>query len=234
MKKILLVALLCVSVSALYAQELSIDPNTDTWFAVNSWLNLSEKVRIKQEVHIRRSEFLGEWQQILLRPAVFYKLGESVSAAFGYTKVWNYPYSRSNDVIIPEDNLWQEIAVTQKFKKAKLTQSYRYELRWIGNVEANEITGRRFVNRLRYRVTYQHNLGDNGLFWKSYFELFTNITNNYRTVTFNQYWGYIGLGKKLSNKVNLQIGFMRQYLRRSSTSYEDNFTTRVNVGYTIF
>jgi len=233
MKKIGLAILLLITFNQMHGQDLEIDQNSNLWLTFHTRINLGDKWYFNNETHLRRSEFLAEWQQVILRPSITFKLDKKFSFKAGYSRLWNYPYNRTSTKIIPEDNFWQRLLITQHFAKSKLEQSYRYELRWIGNLENNEITSRRFVNRLRYRIKYDRNIGKKGIVLTAYNEIFISISNGYRQIGFNQNWTYIGIGKKLSTKLKLQFGFIRQYIRRSSTRYESNFNTRIDFTHTL-
>ncbi len=233
MKRVYLVVLLLCIVGGLYGQEIETDPNTNTWITLHTKININEKLYFNNETHLRRSEFLAEWQQIIIRPSFTYKVTSLISFKLGYTKVWNYPYNRESTRIVPEDNFWQRLLITQKFNRSKLEQSYRYELRWLGNLSENEIVGTRFVNRFRHRIKYDREIGNKGMVLSAYHELFISIDDNYRKISFNQNWIYLGAGKKINDHLKLQAGLIRQYIRRSSTRYESNVNMRIDFTYTI-
>ena len=83
-------------------------------------------------------------------------------------------------------------------------------------------------------MNYIRDIGQGGVYLSAYNEIFIAIDNNYREISFNQNWTYLGVGKKVSDHLKLQFGLKRQYIRRGGGSaYESNFNMRLDVTHTI-
>jgi hypothetical protein len=138
MKKLLSIILLQIAfINAVKPQSPVIAHSTNWWNALVGHYRFSDKWGLYDELHIRRANYLAEWQQFLFRPGINYFLNDNVTLTLGYTYIQSYPYgTQPLPTIIPENNVWQQVFVQQKIGKVALKHRYRFEERWSGNAVA--------------------------------------------------------------------------------------------------
>ena len=218
-----------------YSQPTQVEHNFNTWWSNNNKYHLSNKWYFSSELHIRRTKGLQKWQQFLFRPAVNYALNKTIVATIGYTFIQSYPYGEHpTSTIIPEHNSWEQITLKHRMNKIKFSHRFRFEQRFIGVDEQNNenLNHFKYVQRVRYRFTSQFPLMKKGkLFGKCFDEIWINQANNLMPLSLNQNWLYLGVGYKISSKVNVECGVMDQVIRKNNVDhYESNPTLQFSVG----
>lgn len=156
--KTIIILFYCILISFLKAQP-AIEYHHNWWNSLNGRHALSKKFSLQYEVHVRRENYLKNWYQFLFRPMVNYNWNKTFTLTAGYTYIKNYPYRKSDPaIVIPENNLWQQILYRKDLKYLSFTHYLRYEERYIGKAKFNsrsgkyEINGYIFNTRLRDRI----------------------------------------------------------------------------------
>jgi long-subunit fatty acid transport protein len=148
----------------------------------------------------------------------------------GYTFITTYPYgSYPLPENLHEHNVWEQIELKQKFGKTKILHRYRLEQRWIGNLVLNsestdfEADGYVFRHRFRYRFTALVDLSDK---WFLHFfdELFIRSGEEFKLIGFDRNWLYGGVGYKVNDRMNIQLAYLHQYIRRTANLFEQHHT----------
>lgn len=122
----------------LNAQQKSIDRNFNTWFTNISSYSCSPNWSVGNELHIRRTDGIQDWQQLLIRPFIDYKRNEHVVFTAGYTFIESWPYGRQPiELKTPEHNVWEQVALNHSSGSVKFSHRFRYEQRFIGAVVTN-------------------------------------------------------------------------------------------------
>ena len=202
----------------------------------NLWLNyvgdhpIAGPWGIHLEMQNRRSDWGGDWQQILVRPGVNFDYSPTLrfSAGYAYVETFsNGEYPAAAD--FPENRAWEQ--VLQKFKWLGLDcqQRLRLEQRWIGEMgkdasgEDYELKDWRSENRIRYMLRTEIPLTDDH---KSYValwdEVFFNFGGNVVGNHFDQNRAFLGLGRKLTDTTRLEVGYMEQTIQRRGGEIQDN------------
>ncbi len=239
MKKTVIITILCqVFALSVQSQEPVIAHSTNWWNALVGHYRFSDKWGVYDELHIRRANYLSSWQQFLFRPGVNYFLNDNVTLTVGYTYIKNY----RNDilpeelVVVPENNVWQQVFVKQKIGKVTLKHRYRFEERWSGRAvvlpaDGYIIDGYNYSNRFRYRIILGIPLAEK---WSVtlYNELFIAIDKKFMLFNFNQNWDTFLLNYKPNPSLKISGGIMYQYLRKpDGIHYEANPTIQFGIGY---
>jgi hypothetical protein len=121
--------------------------NHNAWFSYTGAHNVNEHWGIHVEGQFRRSDFLNQWQQILLRTGINYHLNSSILFTAGYAFAKTYPYGvYPSGSAFPENRFWQQIQVRTPVQK----------LEWIGRLR----TEQRFVNQPVKQADGEFNPGD--------------------------------------------------------------------------
>ena len=204
----------------------------------NVWLNymgnhqLSKKFSLHTFYALRRSDFITESQQSLLRLGLNYHLPNShLIFSTGYDWLLTYPYGkqpiakRSN-----EHRIYQRFMLKSQWNRFIFKHRFLFEQRFL-------IASSIFRLRIRYRFDILCPIITNVLSDKTWFlaffnELFINHGRHTNNRVFNQNWAYLGIGYKYSKQFSLGIGYMNQYLSKSNGyQIEQNHTISLTVGY---
>lgn len=164
---------------------------------------------IHGEVQFRNHNVLGDLDQLLLRTGLQYNL-KSGQASFlaGYASITSGAPGESSTTF-HENRIYQEVLLRQKLGKVGLTHRYRYEQRWIDDLD--------FRTRFRYFLAVNVPLNKKDLSEKGslYLQVYDEIFINLKKVSENvQYFDrnrlYLGLGYRTSKNLALQFGLMEQ------------------------
>lgn len=200
--------------STTFAQTVTKQPFS-VWTTAHSQCRIGEKWAVSMEVHERMADFFQTQGSLVLRPSVDYFFHKNVMGTVGYTFVSNRWVGGDHPFIL-ENNLWEQVLLTQRFERSKLQHRLREEHRWIESKTTGEND---FRNRFRYRLIYTHGLktlkNNDGLFVQVFNEVWFSQGTGVLPKNFHRNWFYIGLGYAFSDDMNLQTGFMHQYDRIS-------------------
>jgi len=215
--------------------------NFHAWTVLNSQISLSDKFGIHAEVQIRRNDGFNKWQQLLLRPGIFYTINPNLSATAGYAYVETYPYGEipSAKVAFPEHRIWQQFQFTQKTGSVDVISRLRLEQRFFGDASLGTFTNTRFENRFRYMLRAVVPLTRDAnkttkLYLPVYDEVFINFGENVKYNTFDQNRAFLGLGLNTGKAGKIEVGYMYQYVQQRNLLpnlqqvVENNHTLSIN------
>ena len=169
------------------------------------------------EGQLRRSPFIANSQQLLLRPGLFRKVTESQRITVGYTYVRNSPPANSATIlgVEPRHTAYAQYDRDDKLGRIKLKQSARLENRFAGSRREHIDLRYSFRQRVRYRLEAKvEGSAPNGPlpdFYKAYNEVAFRIAPKDELTVLNQNRTYGGLGWRIAEKTNLEFGYMFQY-----------------------
>ncbi|MBW4888848.1 DUF2490 domain-containing protein [Mucilaginibacter sp. HMF5004] len=231
--------LLFIAVSPGHAQSTRINTdNLHTWIVYNGQHLITDKFGLHAEIQVRRNNGLSNWQQLLLRPGLFYKVNKNVLATAGYCFVETYPYGDipSAKTAFPEHRIWEQVQLTQQTGSVDITNRFRLEQRFIGDASAGTFTNVRYENRARYMFKANIPLGKASPFYLPvYDEIFIAFGKNVKYNTFDQNRLGLGLGYNVGKKTKLEVGYMYQYVQQRNLTaafsqvVENNHTIAINV-----
>jgi len=202
---------------------------------VNNWFFLHPKLSVGKwqlatELHLRRSNWILNNKNLLVRPYLTYKFTPAVSASIGYTYIhsWATPplYGPTDS---KEHNVWEQLSLTQTLgpqKRMKLTHRYRLEHRFSEHwkKENGEYTkiGIDFNNRFRYRITFRIALArwaaknKQEIYLQFFDEVWINQHDYLLFKSFARNWFYAGCGWKFTPAGAIELGYMHQWDTKSS------------------
>ncbi|MBE7174003.1 MAG: DUF2490 domain-containing protein [Williamsia sp.] len=197
--------------------------NFGGWLATFYTIKVNKKVDVIADAQFRSGKQVKNISTILLRPAISFKFNKNVSAALGYA--WN---DARRDVgtlseLIPEHRIWQHVIVRHKILSASSQHRFRLEQRFLPKVVVrnNQLhsNGYNHAHRFRYftrtiiplKKTKQFTQGPFGALQN---EVFLNLGNksavNKRVFDQNRLYGAVGY--RLSPRLDLETGYMNQYM----------------------
>jgi hypothetical protein len=193
------------------------------WLASFNTFKINNKLSIHFDAQLRSTNKVAAVQTYLLRPGINYHISKSVTASIGYAYIGNRRTINSITGYVPEHRIWQQAVFTHKWSGITTGHRLRVEQRFLGKpiVRNNELEtdGYAKAYRVRYFVRNVLPLKKESSFTKGPFialqnEVFLN-TGNKTAVngkTFDQNRLYVAAGYRLPLKIDLEIGYMNQYI----------------------
>ncbi|MFD0861433.1 DUF2490 domain-containing protein [Sungkyunkwania multivorans] len=168
---------------------------------------------IQGDLQYRDWRGLGDREQLLLRTGLTYQRSDSsIKFTLGFANITTGQFGTDIDNPISENRIYQEALFSNTIlKRLLLTHRFRYEQRWVEN--------QNFRTRYRYNLFINVPIKGTALtkgtpYFAFYNELFINgernIGNDRNVEFFDRNRTYLGLGYALSNKLRLQLGWMKQ------------------------
>ncbi|MEQ9298920.1 MAG: DUF2490 domain-containing protein [Cyclobacteriaceae bacterium] len=236
-KSRLLTTLLLITLSlAVLAQPKEVATNHETWYSLQGFYPISQKVTLASEVHYRRVNWFEEQSDYLLRPLIYFKASSHWTIHAGYTFAKFYPVGlqpSANQMM--EHNTFLGAAHSSSLGRLKIQNRFRVEERWRTAVlpDGNHHAFNTY-NRFRYRIRLQYPFGKQQK-WLAQVqeELWLNFGQNAKT-TFNQNWLIGGIGYRWTPKFNTLLNYHWQYLPKSDQIHvESNLIFQLEVNYQI-
>jgi len=206
---ILIIFLLASSVFRAQNEEFS---HSSSWNSVAVKANLNEKLFLKNEFNFRRTNFIQDWQQIVLRPSLQYKLNKRFTLAFGYSYIDNYIYANSSSQLaFKENNLWQQVFLKQNFKFLSIAHRIRFEERFKESASLTDdnlwVTNIGYSGRLRYRLIISLPILEDKLSILTYDEVFLDFKKKWLPQKCTQNRLYLGFRFRKSNHITIKSGY---------------------------
>ncbi|POY37113.1 hypothetical protein C3K47_08635 [Solitalea longa] len=223
-KRYLLVCLLLVLSSAtLLAQNIN-----------TAWLTFNTRFQSAKtpwggfiDIPLRTTDNYEHLQQIIIRPAISYKLNNHFTAAAGYAYVLNFSYKNEERLYSDEHRLWEQVIYNHKWGSVLFYHRLRNEHRWISSVVYPDDykTQQRIRYSLRGMIWFNQDL----LFEKGFYgvlqdEVMFNYVNKETTNNsfFDQNRLYTAIGFKFKRLIDLEGGYMNQQQKQKSGATSTN------------
>lgn len=218
------------------AQPKEVATNHETWYSLQGFYPVSERVTLASEIHYRRVNWLEDQSDYFLRPLVYFKATSNWTLHAGYTFAKFYPVGlQPSSNLMMEHNVFLGAAHLSKWGKLKLQQRFRVEDRWRTPVFVDGHHDRyKSYQRFRYRIRLQYPLGKSQK-WIAQLkdEVWLNFGKNAKT-TFNQNWLVGGIGYRWTSKFNTILNYQWQYLPKSDGIHvESNMIFQLEINYKI-
>ena len=210
----------------------------------NSWLVYSgdHKISSRWGVHLetqwRRSDFVSDPQQLLIRTGLNYHISKEVFASVGYAFVETYPYGEfPSAVTYPEHRIWEQIQLKSQLGKMEWSSRFRLEQRYSQlPVKVNEISRvgpAVYTNRIRlfnrFTLPFKGRIvEDHSVYASLYNEIFVNFGKNVGYNIFDQNRIFLGVGYKLPKAGRLEVGYLNQLVMKGDgIKIENNHTFQI-------
>lgn len=147
----------------------------------------------------------NDFSQLLLRPALGYRLNRHVSVWQGYA--WTPIFASKNR---NENRIFQQLLVEGRLARLRWGSRTRLEERWIENTNSETAV------RLRTLLKGVYPLGKSEKWFLSAFdEFFVNLRGvpNGPQAGIDQNRAFIGLQRSLGKRASLEAGYMNQYVK---------------------
>lgn len=169
---------------------------------------------------------LSEFDQLIIRPAVFYTVSEQSSIWAGYARVVTHPAGGSN---FDEDRVWQQFLYNfQPISSVSVQSRSRLEQRFIENADD---TGYRLRQMLRLTMPSKISAQ---LTWVAYDEYFLNLnhTDYGARKGFDQNRAFAGINWTFNPSLKLEVGYLNQYINAKNTNAMNHvLSTTFNINF---
>jgi hypothetical protein len=206
------------------------------WVGYYNSVVLNKQWSINSDIQGRTRNVYKDWSQALIRTGLSFKPHERITLTAG---VAHFRFFLTNTLTRGEWRPWQEIALSDKLGKVKLSHRLRFEQRFNQKVISNELINEyQFNHRFRYRLDVRFPVvketEKNNVYVLIGNEIMINagraITNNY----FDQNRTYAGINYELNKKISLQLQYMHIWQLLSNGITLDNIDViRFNLYHTI-
>jgi hypothetical protein len=223
-------ALLVAAAGALGAQGVAAPPDSsrhaaNVWLVYNGRHALSARWALFADAQVRRADGLARPKQWLVRPGLRYRWREHVSLTAGYAFQRTSPHGLlAEEIPTDEHRVWQQIEVERPAGRTALEHRLRLEQRWEEDVSdaggTARVTGRGYQNRARYRLSATRPLHGGepdapGWYLAASDEPFVRWGPGVGR-TFDQNRAFVGLGRRWSDGLRVEGGYLNQYARAGS------------------
>ncbi len=201
------------------------------------------------EGQFRREDLGQRPEQLLLRPGVTSNLGHGLTTLVAYTYLRGYPYESGSlgrptgpqpEHRILEELKFKHVLIGSGEKAVTLSHRFRAEQRFEGtSTKAIGTTSWQYAERARYRLTanipFRWSTGDLRPDYASvYNELFVNFGPHGGSRALNQNRTYGALGWKLDKDIQLEVGYLYEYMPRPNGIIgEHNHALQVTINSTL-
>jgi len=209
------------------------------WLASFNTFKLNNNLSLHFDGQVRSTDNIKQVQSILLRPGLNYHFNNKLSATIGYAFIGNRRTIGNISELMPEHRIWQQAIYNHKINKIAVAHRFRFEERFISRVKAvnNTLETDSYAQAYRFRyfmrsitpLTKQQSF-TKGVFFALQDEVFLN-TGNKNAVngqTFDQNRLYLAFGYRLPNKIDLEAGYMNQYIK-TRTAFTNNHIAQLAI-----
>ncbi|MEN9969628.1 MAG: hypothetical protein RIR94_1833 [Bacteroidota bacterium] len=229
--KIFLILSSWVFIFSSYAQK-TIDDQLHGWVVYQGNHKLNGKFDLHTEYQWRRADGFNDWQQSLARVGLDYKLNPNCTISGGYGWIISYPYgSQPIAAQTHENRLWQQVNLKAQYGAIQIQHRYRLEQRFIDTI---------YRQRIRYRaqciipLQKTYIAQGKGLFMNVNDEVFLGFGKGIGKNILDQNRFIAAVGYKFSPRMNMQIGYLNQFVIKSNgVQMERNHTLWTNVVYNL-
>lgn len=196
------------------------------WFAWFNSYKLSGHWRLHFDGQVRSGNNWEYVRTILLRPGITYVFNakNNITLGYAYNVTHNRPANGTKNTV-NENRIWEQYVNTTKLGHASLTNRFRLEQRFIDRATEN-VFAQRFRYFLRTIIPFAKpkNSFDKGFFWALQEEVFLNVQNKDKinNSLFDQNRAYVAIGYRLSPKIDVDAGYMNQYIKGMTTNTSNN------------
>lgn len=208
------------------------------WAASFNTIKVSDRFSVHFDGQFRSSSKIKHLQTLLLRPGVNMRLRKNMLASAGYGFIGGRRTASGVTGHLAEHRFWQQFILSHAAGKLGTSHRFRLEQRLVpvAGVENNELvaTRRIYANRFRYFIRnilplQKEQSFSEGIFLALQNEVFLNFgnTDGVNGGTFDQNRLYLATGYRLNRSMDLEIGYMNQYVQGRSGSFTNNHILQV-------
>lgn len=229
--------------NTLWAQSTRITThNSIGWYNYFGTFKVSKKWSIHSEYQLRRSEFITQWQQSLLRLGINYQVNPEIQIRVGYGWIETFPYGEipinGMGKDFTEHRIFQMVTISDKISLVDVSHRFMLEQRWMGsysNLNLEHEDEYTFLNRIRYMLRVQlplkgKEIADRTPYVAVYDELFIGFGSNVKENVYDQNRIGMMLGYRFNPVIRVEAGYLNQILQLAREVDNKN-VFQVNSGF---
>lgn len=184
----------------------AVENDLGLWTPIWITLPINEKVSSQLEISPRLQNNVTRFNQLFIRPSITYSPNKFFSFTQGYS--WNPLFNPFSN----RSRIWEQIQLSNSFPKLRFENRFRLEERFIKDITGVPVRG-------RYRIGAWIPI-DKEKKWTfvTWDEIFVNFNSSPHGPQggYDRNWLFAGINKKISENVNLEGGYMFQYINNRS------------------
>lgn len=199
------------------------------WVAAFTTFKLNDEFSVHFDGQLRGTDHLEQFQTILIRPGINFHLTKDFSVTAGYAFISNRRNIGTQSALLNEHRLWQQALYSHKASRTSLSHRFRVEQRFLpkASVSTTNIETKGFDTAYRFRYFVRqiipltnHKPFKEGWFLALQNEVFANVGNKSAVngKVFDQNRLYGAAGYRFPGKIDLEVGYMNQYIQTRSSS----------------
>ncbi len=183
----------------------NVEHDLQLWTPVTFDARIYRNLRGYLEVNPRIGDNITQMNQLLIRPALQYRVNEGCSLFAGY--LWGTTYQ--NGDVLHEHRLWEQVLLEKDIKRFSILNRTRLEQRMFPHLAD---TG----NRLRHMLKLEYDLNSK-LYLVASDELFINLNSvkNGPQGGIDQNRIFAGVGVRPLKRTRIEAGYQFQYINRT-------------------
>jgi hypothetical protein len=208
-------------------------PGSMGWLATFNTFKTGKKTSIHNDIQVRSADEWKQVQSLLFRTGLNFHLSKSITITGGYAYISNKRRIGPVSGFAPEHRAWEQLVISHKHKSLSISHRFRFEQRFISKsiVAGNELQsdGHSYANRFRYFIRNVIPVNNQATFSKGFFaalqnEVFINFGDNsaVNNEVFDQNRFYLAMGYRLSKSLDLEAGYLNQYINGSGKTFTNN------------
>ncbi|MCW5823942.1 MAG: DUF2490 domain-containing protein [Cyanobacteria bacterium TGS_CYA1] len=189
-----------------------IEHDLQLWTPVTLDARLYRNLRGYLEINPRIGDNITQMSQLLIRPALQYRVNEGCSLFAGY--LWGTTYL--NGDVLHEHRLWEQVLFDKDIKRFSIINRTRLEQRMFPHLAD---TG----NRLRHMLKLEYDLNSK-LYLVASDELFVNLNSvkNGPQAGIDQNRIFAGVGLRPLKRTRIEAGYQYQWINRTDQFDQGN------------
>ncbi|MCJ0742196.1 DUF2490 domain-containing protein [Pedobacter montanisoli] len=218
MKKLLLFLILSLVTLCGFAQTVNQHAG---WLMFLNSTKINDKWSLHFDFQMQSADNWEYVRRILVRPGITYSINKNQRVTAGY--LYNPTYSRvigASNSTLTENTIWEQYLITHKFQAAAVTHRFRLEQRFMERSNADDFFMQRFRYFFRVLQPLSKNKGafNQGIYAALQDEVFFNVQHKEQVNgrLFDQNRVFLALGYRISPKVDVEAGYLNQYIKGSS------------------
>ncbi len=210
------------------------------WVASFNTFRINKDFSLHFDAQVRSTNHIDYVQTVLLRPGINYHINKKLTATAGYAYIPNRRSAAGITELVAEHRAWEQLLLAQKAGKVSIAHRLRFEQRFMPKVHAEgdqlKVDEYAHAYRLRYFTRAVIPLTGKQPFNKGCFaalqdEVFAN-TGNTSVVNgkfFDQNRFYVAFGYRFPQKIDIEAGYMNQYVSLANAMRLNNHIAQVAV-----
>lgn len=190
------------------------------WFSILNTTKINDHWGLQFDIQFRSADDVKYMRNFLFRSAIAYAFNKKNNVSIGHsesdTNSGPAPYTSLTEHRINEQYIHNE-----SIKSIAITNRFRLEQRFIEKTPTTSVFSQRFRYSLRVLIPLakQGSSFKKGLFATVQDEVFINVQNKDKIngSLFDQNRAYAGIGQRFSPKIDMELGYMKLFQKRSST-----------------